>query len=419
MLSTVMKIYLIIVILTFHCRIGIGQKDYTASAFLADIANAASVDFLRQKVYQLNTLSYDLPFIEKMEFRTETNDFDFRKQEYVLRLSPNSLKNIKTQHAHQETVRYMTKMELEVAYANALKERYDLLVNYIYLQEVLDIRNKQNVLSKDKVTLLRRSISLPGFDVLELIDAEDEAQKYLREKLDLENALLTIEKMIQKMQNSEAPVFFDKEKLSNIDDLKKIINREGPILEPQHPELEVYSARMYNQMLEYEWESARSKFSIGYVQAKYGYNPNDNFRNSFSIGIGFDIPLKSASRLDLNELQFQILESESQFKKRKFQLQDETFTLYQKLQNLILKHDLVAQQLQEGQAEFALQEYQKIAEASPKALLALRENTLNTELLLKELQFEIMHLFIAYLDASGLLCQRPFVNYLSKDMEQL
>lgn len=415
-----MKTYLIIMILAFQCLLCIGQgKSTTGGIFLSDVTNAESVGFLRQKVYQLNTLTHDLPFIEKMEFRTETNDFDFRKQEYVFRLSPNSLKNIKTQRQYQETVRYMTEMELEAALGNALKKRYDLLVDYIFLKDVLEIRKKQEVLLNDKVTLLKRSISLPNFNVLDLIESEDKAQKNMRDILDLENSILTIEKTIQRMQGSNEPIEIDEDKLTDIADLKRILSGLSPVVDSKHPELEVYSARLYNQMLEYEWESARTRFSVGYLQAKYGYDPNDNFKNSFSIGVGFDIPLKSSSRLDLNDLQLQVLESESRFKNLKEELRDESYSAYNRLQNLISKYELVLSQLEEGQAEYALKEYRKIAEASPKALLTMRENTLNLELLAKELQFEIMQSFIKYLDAKGLISQRPFINYLSKDLEQL
>jgi hypothetical protein len=85
---------------------------------------------------------------------------------------------------------------------------------------------------------------------------------------------------------------------------------------------------------------------------------------------------------------------------------------------LIEKYDLVTQQLVDGQAEFALNEYSKIAEASPKAMLKLRENTFRKELLQQQLEFKIVQTYIEYLDLFGLLGQKPFKNYLSKDLDE-
>ena len=317
-----------------------------------------------------------MPIIEKLEFRTETNEFNFRKQEFLVRVSPNSLKNIDTQRQYQATVQNLTELELEATWGKALRERYDLLVNYIYFKKITTIKNKQEVLFKDKVTLLERSIALPGFDVLDLIEAEDEEQQNIRDILDLDNATSTYENAIQKMDKTVGHLQLEEGSLLEITDLKKNITELKPIYIADHSQLKVLSAKKYSHMLEYEWEAAKSKFSLGYIQAKYANDPNDNFGKSFSIGVGFDIPLKGAEQLDLNELQIKVFESESQYKNTEYRLTGKIYSIYQQLQNLIKKYDLVNQQLSDSQAEFALKEYSKIAEASPQAMLKLRENTL-------------------------------------------
>jgi hypothetical protein len=179
-----------------------------------------------------------------------------------------------------------------------------------------------------------------------------------------------------------------------------------------HTALDLLSAETYKTMLEYEWETAKSKFSLGYVQAQYGYSPGDPFRKNFSIGLGFDIPLKSTGRLDLNEIQVKILESENEYFQMRNQIEENIFTLEQKLNNLISRHDLVTSHLKDSQAEFALQEYSKIAEASPRALLQLRENTLKKQLLLQELEREIYMTFVEFLDLTGTISQQPETNLL-------
>jgi len=412
-----MKNFAAFLCLIFPFLMCFGQNTLTISTFLADANKEESVVFQKDKVHFLKTLSYDLPYIEKLEFRTETNDFDLRKQEYLIRISPNSLKNIHTQHQYQESVQYMTEMELKTASRKALKGRYDLLVNYIYLQDILGIKLKQKLLLKDKVTLLKRSIALANFDVLELIGAEYDAQENLRDILDLKNTIQTLEKNIQRKLIDSQFIQIDQDKLPTIANIRAIIDQSIATYLLKHPVLEAQSARLYNNMLEYEWEAAKSKFSIGYIQAKFGHDPADNFKQSISFGIGFDIPLKSASRLDLNELRINILESESRFRNLKTNLEEASFAVQHQLQNLIKKYELVAEQVEVGQAEFALQEYRKIAEASPHALIKLRENTLGIELILKQLQYQIMQSFIDYLDTTGLINKKPYKNFLSKNMD--
>ena len=408
-----MRIYLLFNGLIFLINGAFCQNDL--NRFLKGFEKDESVFFQNQKVNHLANVSYNLPFIEKLELRTETNDFNFRKQEYLIRVSPNSLKSMRTQKQYQETVQYMTKMELEATQNEALRMRYDLIVDYVFQKKILAVKYKQQALLKDKITLLKRSISLPDFDILELIEAEDDQQENQRDIMDLENAIITL---VNSIHISKSPIQADSFKVLDIKDLKKILIEHQPNKTVNHPLLKVQSAKAYNRILEYEWEAAKSKISLAYFQTKYAYDdaPVDGFRKSVSVGFGFDIPFKSAGRLDLNELQIGILESESQYRNFKTQLIDQKQSSLNRLNNLIQKHALVSDQLKEGQAEFVLKEYQKIAETPPKAIVKLRENTLRTTLLVQELEYKIMQSFIEYLDYSGLLIQRPLKNYLSEDL---
>ena len=411
-------IFLICGLLLTHLE-SAGQNNLTLFSFLSNADKEEFVSFQRQKLYYFNSLSYDLPFIEKLEFRTETNDFNLRNQEYLIRVTPNSFKNIKAQKQYQQSIQYMTEMELETALNTALKERYDLMVNFIYLKEILEVKNKQNKLLNDKVILLKRSVALINFDVIELIEATHEAHENLRDIKELENSIFTVERTIQRMQKSDKPISVKMELLPSIKDLKSIIAAIDPNIQMKHPSLEVHSAQLYNNMLEHEMESSKSKFSIGYVQAKYGYDSNESFREVFSLGIGFDVPLKRSSSTELNNLKIDILETQSQFKSLIFNLNKKAFALRQKLNNQIENYELIALQLEQGQAEFVLKEYQKIAETSPHALLKLRENTLKLELLLYESQYQIMLTYINYLDIIGLLSEKPLKNYLSNNLAVL
>jgi len=407
-----MRKYILINLIVFSPIMIFGQS--SINDFLRTYNKEESVVFQHNKLYSLKTLSYNLPYVEKLEVRTETNEFDWRKQEYLLRVSPNSRRNVQTQRQFHETVRYLSEMELEVAKNKAIRKRYDLIVDNIFLERILLIKKKQSLLLKDKITLLQRSISLDGFDVMELIEAEDDAQKNQREIMDLENAILTTENNIQRNILTNNEIKLKGENLITVIDVKKMLI-SLKVSKAIHPEIEVQSAKVYNRMLEYEWESSKTKFSLGFVQAKYGYDAEDSFRKSFSIGVGFDIPFKSMGRIDLNELEIDVRESESDFRIIKNQILEGKYFKLQQLENLIRKYVLVAQQLADGQAEYVLKEYQKIAETPPKALVKLRENTLKIQMLLQELEYQIMQNLVEYLDYSGLLVQSPFRNYLKKN----
>lgn len=411
-----MKIFLINSWCCLFSLVCFGQDVIGMKEFLASARYQESVTYQQQKASFLKEISHKLPLIEKLEVRTETNDFDLTQQEYLLRVSPNSRHSIKAQNQYQETNRHLADAEQEVALGRAIKERYDILLEFIFTKRLLAVQQKRKKLLNDKVILLKRSVSLPGFDILDLIDAEDEEQENLRSILDMETTIFSIEKEIRQLTKLSKDLKIETDKLLSINDLAKIA-QQIKLDKITNKELNMLSAEAYSSMMEYEWEAAKNKFSLGYIQTKYGYDDDKGFGQHFSIGIGFDIPLKGAARLDLNELQIETFEKESQYKRRKETLAQQKRIFDQQLNNLIKKHDLIQIQLTDSQAEFALKEYAQIAEASPKALLKLRENTYKKELILHQLEWKIMQTFIELMNTTGRLSQQPFKNYLSKGME--
>ena len=78
---------------------------------------------------------------------------------------------------------------------------------------------------------------------------------------------------------------------------------------------------------------------------------------------------------------------------------------------------LIQTQLENSQAELVIQQYQKIAGASPIAILRLKESDLKKEVELFKIQQNIYKLYVSLLDVSGRMGNPPLKNYLSNDLE--
>ena len=62
----------------------------------------------------------ELPWIQELEFRTETNDFILKQQEYTVRVSPNTKRQRNAQMAFYQAMTELSKMERELVLKNAL-----------------------------------------------------------------------------------------------------------------------------------------------------------------------------------------------------------------------------------------------------------------------------------------------------------
>ena len=395
------------------------QELIDLNSILISTFSDLNVKFHDEKSNKLKTLSYDIPLIEKLEFRTETNEFDLRKQEYLFRVSPNSRKSRKSHKSYHESIMHMTAMEYETEIMRSFFLRYKLILDFIYASQKLEVKSKQKIIIDDKVKLLKKSVSLSSFDIVELIEAEDEVLNIQRDILRLEkdklNSLQIIKGIIGKGKTTPLIAI----EHASVNEIKLIMKQLVAKTKMSHPELEVLSAKHYNNMLEFEWEAAQTKFSLGYVQAQYGYDPNDSFSKNFSIGFGFDIPIRGSSSLDLNEISIDILESQNNYLQRKKDLNYSSNATLNELQSLFVTYDFLKNQLDEGSADYAINEYIKLGMASPRALLKLKEITIKNELLAVELEENIARSYISYIYATGIIGQKPYRNYLHPELKIL
>ena len=384
--------------------------------FLETSDQQQNVVFQHKKNTFLNTHSYEIPLIKKLQFRTETNDFDIRQQEYLLRASINDPKKIDKQNQYQQAIRNTSEMDLIFAKTEALKERYDILINIIGLTAILKVKRQQDTLLEDRITLFKRSVALAGFDILDLIEAEDAQQQNEQDILGIESKLFIYKNHVQQLMKLEDSFFLEDSTLINIEKIKTI-SESIQFKATLHPQLNSLSSKIEEKILAYELEAVKSKFSIAYIQARLSDDSKDNIKEKISIGIGFDIPLKQSNRLNFNKLEFKIIESQSMYHYTAQQVIYNQNILYAQLHHLIQKYDLIQEQLNNNQAVYALEEYKKIAAPPPSALLKLKESTLDKELLLQETRLKLLQIFIDYLHITGILGQQPYQNYLSSDLE--
>jgi len=306
-------------------------------------------------------------------------------------------------------------LELELAWAQALRQRYDLLVNYISLKELQAARKALDVLYKDKVLLMERSVSREGFDVLDLIDARDELDDNTQRIVDLDIDVISIERTMAMMNNSNRPISIDNDRIISVDYIDKLITEFLPENNSDHPKLQVLSAELDKDLLEYEWEVAQNKFKLGFIQAQYGSGPDNLFRESFSIGVGFDIPIRKSDNLDLTKYNMQVIESEGGYSNSMKDHERTRTESFYRLKNLIQKYQALQSQINNSDAEQVLKAYSRMAAANPVALIKLRENTLKKEQQLVELKSETIKAFIEYMDIIGQLAKKPRRNYLYID----
>ena len=413
-----LTLYIIVIVFVFTSNRLNAQSNSEVSKILNSAFKKNSVKLKSEKSYQLLALDNSVPFLEKIEIRSETNNFDLRQQDLTVRVSPNNRSARKAHRLYHESVQYMAEIELNTEIMKALFSKYILIKEYVFAEEKLKIQRKKTIVAYDKLKLLKRMVSLSSFDIVDLIEAEDEVYKLQREIQDTENRLKLFTIELNEILNTQE-INIELIHIISVPRIKELILSKNIGQKVSHPEQELLSARYYNTLMEHDWEASKNKFSIGFIQASQGYGPDKPFQNNFSVGFGFDIPIKGSSGLVLNEIKVDIIDAQNDFQNCVEEIELAKQNFKETLLSLINMYDLLSLQIEEGNAEHALQEYSKHGVASPEALIRLKELSIDNEFLLIEIWSDILEIYLDYIYVTGNMGRKPYLNFLDPHLTLL
>jgi hypothetical protein len=301
-----------------------------------------------------------------------------------------------------------------MALNDALFERYLLLSEYIHIFGLINVHNDLKHLYEEKLEILKNSIDQPGFDILDLVNTEENVFEQEWELLDLEGTLNVVRDQIREQANGNDSILIDYSKLIDPGQIQTYINSIK--LQQTFPSLVLtqQQARIDQVQMEYNLERAKANRILGFVQAKYwGWN-NDLWNEAISLGLELRIPLKGEARLDLNDLKLEQIEEQNDFQIMQYEIGQQQIETEDQLNHLLKQYRMVVQQNSEGFAT-QLANQDNISEImSPMDLIKMNEMILERELTIEKLKFRIFLSFIDWLEVTGKISEEPLKNYLYK-----
>ena len=152
---------------------GNAQKRISTTQLLLGANQIEQVKFDSIQLAFLKNYNHNLQLIDNIEFRTETRDLLLPRQEYAIRVKPNSLRgrlaNKKVYRSKINEVQIQGRIRL----IEELEDRYYLLVAYVFNKKLIDAYQFRKTQLKDKISLLKTAIYSEVFNVNDLIDTEE------------------------------------------------------------------------------------------------------------------------------------------------------------------------------------------------------------------------------------------------------
>ena len=402
-------IFFIIVCLSTICS----QNSFSTSNILATAKTQTAIALQEQKIAAVTTTSFRLPFLEKIDFQTETDRFQLQRQEYRVRTTFNGWEEMKSLKQQKEANLSRELAERDVLFKDVLYDRYALLVEYRFAQLERSMYQQIHSVFVDKRDVLQKMAKLStNFDIEDLIKAEEATFDYHQKIRQSEATTRNINQFLKYSMDMSDSLQLDSADWIPLSILRRLVT-ELPVSAEKNPNLAQQEASIMLVQSDYNIEKAKSHKIVDYAQIRNSARNRDVLIREWSIGMGITIPYLGSTKTKLNEIALKRLDEENKLKNLQSNLDLQIFNTRQDLDMIFREYDFVQKQVNESQTLYSLDHYANVQGSSPIILLRMKELVLKRQAQLISLEHTAYQKYIKLLDLTGKLAEIPLKNYLS------
>lgn len=395
----------------FPCAAQISMKEILRTA-----KREKSMQRHQQQMDYIGKKSYEMPWLDGVEVRTETNNFNLQEQRFTLRVTTNSKAERKAERASQNSQNAWYSANEQILLSEFLQQRYGLIIELYFIQTFLRLKKISGKVHRDQIKVLQKSVNLSDFKINDLIKADDKLKENQRDIIELEEALKYGQEVVYGWTRSKNEIEIQDDFIP-IDEVMKI-SRKLKLDNFSHVKLMKWTLDIDRSSRELDMMEAEGKKWIDFYQMKYGSSNSPELKSDISFGIGVTIPLKKSRQIKMSELKVEKLIKENNKAHLKEELEEQMKNILAQMETKYKLYNLIDDQIRNSQANFVYQKYKNIGGAPPLALLQLKESDFKKEFELFEIEKSIYQLYLELLVTSGRIAKAPFTNYLSKNLER-
>lgn len=394
-----------------------GQGLIKSGAVLASARQDLVLDLHQQQMEYIRQTNLNLPFVNQISLRTETDRFDISRQEYVARVSVNGFSEMHQQRLLQDADLSAKEGMRRVYWHEALVERYQAIASYRHIQRQLNIQLGFRQVYTDKVAVLKKMAAL---------NAEADVDELIKTEFDLDNLDLKIaesEDLLEQLRHSIQTMMTIDSNTWQLDTSDFITPTEIEVVVAEMPESVLQNPQVVEKQVKidqigaaYNYEKAQSNQIFDFFQVRYANLPFAPIERELSVGLAINLPFKGASRVNMSELAIDKNAASQNMQLYLSELNRQVASSKLQVEALGKRFRLANQQWQDSQTRFTLEHPENMQAEGPMTLLNARELQLKRQMNLLDIERDIMDQYLKILDWTGQLSEDPSVNYLSSEL---
>jgi hypothetical protein len=407
------------------------STSYAQKVTTKTVLSSALKDERLKSNQQLTTLAqglkFHLPIIKEVQLRLGINGnvsddtiYGYIRNEdnYGLQLSTNSFREIRQQKLFKQAQVNVYQSENRVLIQQALMERYQSLVAYIFAQKTQKERLKLDSLLTKKHAILRQMME-SGLDVKvkEVMDTEGDKNAVQQSLLSLENDLY----LSQSKLKTFAPAIDDADLIS-ITQLTEVINTQK-FLPSNHPLFNNREAKTQLATADLNFINAQNRqifnmLRLGYNSPLYLERPKKfNIENNFSVRVGLNLPIVGNNNFKRSRALLEERETKIEADVIRQQNTQSIDFQYVRIENLLKSYKLCQQQIEQSLIKKMLKNEKLALQMTPLEIVELQLTQQKMAVRAVELAHEITADYVKFLEFTGAMSAVPLKNYLSASLD--
>ena len=394
----------------------LAQKNYgqvSINQFLRSVDNDISLKVIDEQNSYLQGKPYSLSFVNRFQFRMQNNEgISKETQRFGLWLSPANPWAIKSTNKYFKTYAESLNFEREIAIKEALIERYNLVVDFLYFNELYQLYQKDKSLLDAQVNILEKQHTSDYFNATSFAELKLEQ---ISKDVQAEEALFEMNNQIARI-DAKYTAGYVKElnwhsheiiSVAQIETILDSINSNDNV-----PTLVSYQDFKI-EMAKQSYNIQKSNINTGFIQGNYLNGNIAKDKTPWSFVAGITIPIANPNKGDMARKQLLVIEASQKKQVTEIRINEEKAIVLDKLNSLITRYKSTQAKIDAVNTASLGSTLSSMRENNPLVIVKLNSNVLKLELILLRLKQTIMFSYLEFLSIHDRLQQRPLVNYLS------
>jgi len=412
------RAFYVVVGIALVLQSGISYSQVTMEEIIRSAYEDPEIKTFDEQLNYLDGKPYRLPFLQRMEFRSQNRELQADQQEYALRFTPANPWEVRNNNRYFKAYQSSLQFERVMILKEALLERYYEIIYIAYYSGLKSQLEDIRQLVDNQVAILERQQASSFFDADDYVELKmkqlNRMVEFEEADFELQNQQLRIERLYPNAHGRT--ISWNANNLITIDQLEKMVDSLtyasvlSTAIEYQKRKIEMASS---------EYKLDKANINVGFLQTEFDQRRVEQNRTPINLSFGITIPITNPNKGDMAKRKLEMIEAEYDLKETQHESQTDRTILRENLERLIARYRGLHEKIDQLEKSNLIQSLSTLKGGDPLIITQYREDVGKLKTLLLKIRRDIYFMYIEYLFICDNIQKQPLINYLSPELKTI